>query len=130
MSGVGLSNLDIEKELRNVSGFHGCFVKDELKFPLKEGSYVVNLGSYGHGTHWVAIVKRGKNGEVYYYDSYGVLPFQEVVDWYPNYNYNEYQIQPLNTSFCGQICISFIRLMTHFSFPVAIEKLNQIWSRK
>lgn len=121
----GLSNLDIEKEMKNVPGFQGCFVKGELEYPLKNGSYIVNLGTYAHGTHWVAVVKTPQ--QVYYYDSYGEPAFQSLVDHYPRYESNHTQVQPLDTSYCGQICMSFIRLMMHHSFFTAILKMNNLW---
>lgn len=121
----GMSNYEIDKEMLNVPGFQGCFVKGELKFPLSEGSYIINLGTYAKGTHWVAIVKRC--GDVYYYDSYGEPAFQSLVDNYPQYEYNHYQVQPLSTSWCGEICMSFIRMMRHYSFATAVEKMTKLW---
>jgi hypothetical protein len=77
-----LSNFDIEELLEHY-GFplNSVIMKDEMKSlkPLKNGNYVINLqsSSQGNGTHWMAILVRGK--DCFYCDSFGVLPPQEVI---------------------------------------------------
>lgn len=127
MSKSGLSNIQIDRELRYCKGFHGAIIKDELIFPLKYGSYICNLGTYSHGTHWVACII--KPNEQFYFDSYGTEPFQSLVDHYPHIQWNHIQIQPLDTIYCGNLCIDFIRFMNHESFDCTIHDMIKKWMK-
>ena len=78
--------------------------------PRKNESAIVNLEvSAGGGTHWVCYMKIGDI--VQYYDSFGVGPPQEVINYfgdkYPIY-YNCVQIQKLNQIICGHLCLEWL----------------------
>ena len=77
-----LSNLDIDKLLSNCKNYRGTFSKDMLpKSMNKNETTVVNLQDYfaGRGTHWVCIYNEEKLNCVEYFDSFGLVPPNEVV---------------------------------------------------
>lgn len=91
--------------------FRGVFMRDKLpKKVSKKESGIINLDSYrGSGTHWVAYMKINDN--VYYYDSFGVYPPQELIDYfgekctiYANYE----QDQQFREVICGHLCLVFL----------------------
>ena len=65
------------------------------------------------GSHWVATFV--KNGKINYFDSFGLLPFQEIVDHAKKKNltlvHQNDQIQDLNTTTCGYFCLYFLNEM-------------------
>jgi hypothetical protein len=88
--------------------------KDELKtYELKSGLYIVNLeNSNQGGSHWVALIIYSKNNQLhaFYCDSFGVLPPTEIEDFvrplHKKLPYNNRQIQPFNSSYCGYYGLS------------------------
>ena len=99
-----------------------CF-KDELKDePLKYNrGYIVNLsdsvfkdGTQAEGTHYVAFfVKKCMNGKVepIAFDSYGVAPCQEIMDYINDGKtppYNKVDIQSICGEMCGWFCLAFL----------------------
>jgi len=86
-------------------------MKDRLPArPLKRESAVVNLDvSRGTGTHWVCYVKEDNN--VVYYDSFGVKPPIELLDYFRptcNVSYNYEQEQDVTQVICGHLCLLFL----------------------
>ena len=65
------------------------------------------------GSHWVATFV--ENGKIDYFDSFGLLPFQEIVDHAKKKNltliHQNNQIQDLNTTTCGYFCLYFLNEM-------------------
>ena len=65
------------------------------------------------GSHWVATFV--ENGKIDYFDSFGLLPFQEIVDHAKEKNltlvHQNDQIQDLNTTTCGYFCLYFLNEM-------------------
>ena len=65
------------------------------------------------GSHWVATFV--ENGKINYFDSFGLLPFQEIVDHAKKKNltlvHQNDQIQDLNTTTCGYFCLYFLNEM-------------------
>ena len=65
------------------------------------------------GSHWVATFV--ENGKIDYFDSFGLLPFQEIVDHAKKKNltlvHQNDQIQDLNTTTCGYFCLYFLNEM-------------------
>ena len=77
------SNLEIIDDARKLSvdGFRGVFLRETLptKTKLNECG-ILNLdSSSGDGTNWVTWFKKGK--ETFYFDSYGVQPPSELIDY-------------------------------------------------
>ena len=78
-----LSNFELENAVKKlkIPCFWGVFLLDTLpKKPNKKKCGIVNFDkSGGPGMHWVAWYKNGKTK--IYFDSYGVQPPNEVVEY-------------------------------------------------
>ena len=77
--------------------------------------FIYNLEpSYMGGSHWVATYV--KNGIINYFDSFGMPPFQEIVDHARKKNlillHQNNQIQNINTTTCGYLCLYFLNEMS------------------
>jgi hypothetical protein len=89
----------------------GIISKDDFELYSNDVYYqIINLDSKNNpGTHWVMIIKCFNM--VYYFDSYGMKPFQRLVDYCKEYNiilyYNIKRIQIDNYS-CGFHCLKII----------------------
>ena len=115
---VPLSNHDLLKWCR------------QLKIPIDKGGvlsreqtvphnhkmalFIYNLEpSYMSGSHWVAT--HVKSGKINYFDSFGLPPFQEIVNHAKKKNltliHQNNQIQALNTTTCGYFCLYFLNEM-------------------
>ena len=99
-----------------------------LKIPLKNvlsrdqkvahnhklGLFIYNLEpAYLSGSHWVATYV--KDNVINYFDSFGMPPFQEMVDHAKKKNltlpHQNSQIQNLLSSTCGYFCLYFLNEM-------------------
>lgn len=117
-----LSNLHIEKlvEKFNLSDYSlPVICKDNFLSNVKNLSEkhklihfcVINLqdSDDGNGTHWVCYFKCYST--IYYFDSFGVQPFQALVDWCNDKNYllwyNTEKVQEDDWS-CGYWCVKNI----------------------
>jgi len=78
-----LSSVKIQDAIRKlgVPGFRGVYVRDNLlSKPRRKECGILNLDDRtGKGTHWVAWHK--KDGDKYYFDSYGV-GYNRHGNWY------------------------------------------------
>ena len=77
--------------------------------------FIYNLEpSYMSGSHWVATYI--KNGTINYFDSFGMPPFQELVNHAKKKNitllHQSDQIQNLLTTTCGYFCLYFLNEMS------------------
>ena len=65
------------------------------------------------GSHWVSTYI--ENGKINYFDSFGLPPFQEIVNHAKEKNltliHQNNQIQSLNTTTCGYFCLYFLNEM-------------------
>lgn len=95
--------------------------KDQLydMIPKPDG-YIVNMENSVNctgGTHWIALFLTNERGEhkTYYFDSFGAPPPQDVLmfakSWGPDLIHSCKQIQQINSNFCGQYCLDFIKTM-------------------
>ena len=80
----------------------------------KMAFFIYNLEpQYMSGSHWVATFV--KNGVINYFDSFGLPPFQEIVDHAVKKNltlrYQSDQLQHLGTTTCGYFCLYFLNEM-------------------
>ena len=56
----------------NKPRFNGVYSRDNLPKIIKNGAYVINLDEYAEvGTRWIVLY--GKNNEVVYFDSFGLV---------------------------------------------------------
>ena len=118
-----LSNFEIDKILKHYKiNYNGIFQKDCLPNKLENGAYIINLQSStdGNGTHWVALYKIN-DGYSLYFDSMGFLPPKEVEEKLHVYDYNDKQIQGLNSSSCGYYVIAFILFLSKYKSKKAFE---------
>ena len=81
----------------------------------KQALFIYNLEpSYMSGSHWVATYV--KNGIINYFDSFGMPPFQEIVNHAKRKNmtlsHQSDQIQNLMTTTCGYFCLYFLNEMS------------------
>ena len=81
----------------------------------RQALFIYNLEpSYMNGSHWVATYV--KNGVINYFDSFGMPPFQEMVNHAKRENltllHQNDQIQNLLTTTCGYFCLYFLNEMS------------------
>ena len=81
----------------------------------KQALFIYNLEpSYMSGSHWVATYV--KNGIINYFDSFGMPPFQEIVNHAKRKNmtlvHQSDEIQNLLTTTCGYFCLYFLNEMS------------------
>ena len=105
-----MSNIFINKLLKDNKNFIGCFSKDQIKLIKNNKSIIVNLqNSNQPGSHWIAL-KRVKNS-IFIFDSFGIgyLPIG-IFKVYKNYKIitNIYRIQDISSNLCGTFCVLFI----------------------
>ena len=112
-----LTNYQIDNELKDYKNYKGCFIKNELPKQLTNGFYVINLN--GH-SHWTVLYK--DNDDIFYYDSFGFEPPEEVETKLGNYYWNDTDIQDIDTSSCGYYVIAFIKFMNNKINPLKSYK--------
>jgi hypothetical protein len=88
----------------------------------KPGGYIINMESCNNktgGTHWVAIFLTNEKGHhrAYYFDSFGVPPPVDVLTFARSWGssdiiHSRKQIQQINSNFCGQYCLHFLKSMS------------------
>ena len=115
---------ELNKHLEKVENYIGSFARNELhqiKIKTIPTFLVINWDTrQSHGTHWIALAVY--QNEIYICDSLGginpssTLPI-ELID-YLNILTNHRQIfmtkqlQSINSEFCGQYCVLFIKQMS------------------
>ena len=80
----------------------------------KQSLFIYNLEpSYMSGSHWVATYVKDK--VINYFDSFGMPPFQEIVNHAKKKNltllHQNNQIQSINSTTCGYFCLFFLNEM-------------------
>ena len=93
----------------------------------KMALFIYNLEpEYMPGSHWVATFV--KNGWINYFDSFGMPPFQEIVNHARKKNlglmHQTDHIQNLGTTTCGYFCLYFLNEMNRGS---SYEELLQVF---
>jgi hypothetical protein len=115
---------ELNKRLEKVGNYIGSFARNELhqiKIKTFPAFLVINLDTrQSHGTHWIALAVY--QNEIFICDSLGginpssTLPIK-LID-YLNILTNHRQIfmtkqlQSINSEFCGQYCVLFIKQMS------------------
>lgn len=113
---TALTNFQIDRFAKRlkIPGWKGVFSRDEIPKKLSQKldekeSYIVNIEplNRGNGTHWVAVIKDGQ--EVYYFDSYGMVPVKEVLKRYDDLpllaNTVIMQDLHMHSIYCGMISL-------------------------
>ncbi len=103
------------KDIENIAKFYGLklngvYSKDQLPKEINNGCYVVNMQDHnkGNGTHWVCFFKSKHS---MYFDSFGLLPPQQIDKALGNYEYNCEQIQSYKSDACGYYCLAVLILL-------------------
>ena len=107
-----LSNIELLEAARKlkIPNFRGVSLRDILpKKPKKKECGILNLDdTTGSGTHWIAWYKNGT--EKKYFDSYGLQPPNELVDYlHSPILYNTERVQPYDQVFCGHLCLYVLK---------------------
>ena len=135
VEGVNLPNkaltnfelLDAVKKLK-IKKIRGIFMRNELpRRPLDRESGILNLdGVSGRGTHWVCWYKNKPEGENFYFDSFGVQPPNELIEYFSSpILYNTEKIQPDGEVVCGHLCLFVLcRLSRGERFQKIINELH------
>lgn len=84
--------------------------------PFQDGAYILNMQSStdGGGTHWIGLYV--KYPESYYFDSFGIVPPLEVINYCANNGIkkiivSDKQIQRSQYGHCGQYTLAFLHAM-------------------
>ena len=113
-----MSNFEIIdkcKELK-IKNFKGVFMRDELNGKSSRNEcLILNLddGS-GIGTHWTCLYIN--NNLRYYFDSFGLPPPLEILNYCSNYvdiKYSTHRIQTINEVICGHYSIYVLYKLFH-----------------
>ena len=114
---------------------NGIYMKDVLPSDLKEGNYIINLqNSYENGSHWTCFIKDKNN--IYYYDSFAVVPPQNAYDIFIKNADNIYYIdkydQNIDSTSCGWWCIAFLYFMNTTKGPMLnrMKKFDKKFNNK
>ena len=131
-----LTTLDILKEINKDSYarryFVGVFPRNRLPaINTYPASLILNTDPSGRpGEHWVAIYFN-KEKEAEFFDSFGFSAEQYNFDKYIkrfsiNYTYNTFQIQNIDSYFCGYYCLYFIMLKSR---GFSMKQINGLFSK-
>ena len=106
-----MSNIKIDKILKNNENYIGTFSKDNVPILKNNQSTIINLqDSDKKWSHWVNYKRIGN--KIFYFDSYGVAYIPDIIkNQYPNHQFicNIYRIQSMDSNQCGRFCILFVR---------------------
>jgi len=86
------------------------------KIKWKHGFHVINLSQKTPGTHWTVLAIPKNLNCAYYFDSYGVVPDDSLIESLKKQNinniyFNQYAVQSLNSKACGYFCLAFMLAM-------------------
>lgn len=120
-----LSNIQINRYFKNNKDYGGTYSKDELP-PIKNRFYIINMSDLVEkGTHFIMVYNCRLNYCIYY-DSFGVLPPQDVMKFMFSTGktiiYNDTQQQSLTSSLCGYYCCYVIDKLQNGLQPSSIMK--------
>ena len=104
-----MNNFELLREAQDMPHFRGVYLKNQLKKqkPKRIESGIINLDN-NKGTHWTAYYKL--ENVAIYFDPFGIQPPKEVIQYFipARIFYFTDQIQNLNDTNCGQLCLRFL----------------------
>ena len=82
---------------------------DTLKNTNSPGNiiYLLQPDSYSNG-HYVLLIKNNASTLSYYFDSFGIAPTSEVINFSKPLEYSTFKIQKVNSHQCGSICLDVL----------------------
>lgn len=85
---------------------------EQLKLQSKRPIFIIcnYQTTKDNGTHWVALFKT--HDKSFYFDSYGIQPFQEAIDFLETGVFSTFRIQPDGTKMCGQLCLYVLQKLS------------------
>ena len=104
-----LNNIKLNNILLNNNKFYN-------KCKWEPGFYVINLSQTLPGTHWTVVgIAKNKKCAIYF-DSYGVIPDDKLINSLKKQKINKiyftnYAIQSINSKACGYYCLAFMLAM-------------------
>jgi len=110
-----LSNFEIEDMMKNEKGWFGVVTRDTLYDPPRAHDLrVINYDDMeGQGTHWVATFNHPDQDMIFFYDSYGLVPGDEIQTFLKKSNkeimYNTSEMQDTSSIMCGWYCVYFLK---------------------
>ena len=108
-----LINFELKEYYESEPRSNGVYSRDNLRKPIKNGAYVINLDKYADvGSHWIALYV--KNNEVIYFHSFGAEHVPKEIKRFvghKNTKTNIFRIQEDNSIMCGYFLIGFIHFM-------------------
>lgn len=122
-----LTNFDIEEiyHLFKINLICCSDYNNIFNYPLKNGSYILNLGNQ----HWTCLYVKNKKG--IYFDSFGEIYPNAVKQFCPNIIYSDDTIQSINSVACGYYCLYFLYWMTNkykYNFTYTFNLLRSKFS--
>jgi len=131
-----LSNIDILEILKNYGiTINGIFSKDLLPHTLENGWYIINLQNHniGNGTHWTCFNYQN-NDKCEYWDSFGFCAPEHLAFLLNPYNFNNKEIQDLESSSCGWFCIALIKYVElnkqKAPLTILVKRFSNMFSKK
>ena len=113
---IPMSNHDLMKWCKYLNiPINDVLSRDEnVPHNHKQALFIYNLEpAYMSGSHWVATYV--KDNVINYFDSFGMPPFQEIVNHAKKKNltllHQNNQIQNIQTTTCGYFCLYFLNEM-------------------
>jgi len=110
-----LTNFQLDEIMKGEKNFKGVLSKDLFKGKIANNeSGIINLQDNTlPGTHWTGYVNLPGHKYVYYFDSYGLVPSQNIEKYLKTSGkkilYNDNQIQLDNSIMCGYYTADFIK---------------------
>jgi len=116
-----------------IKKFH-IVMRDEIKdLPDSNFSAIINyqLSSQG-GSHWIGIYSKDEDSKVFVFDSYGQPVLKELLKKFRNkIRTHDYEIQPKNSTLCGQISLLVIYLLkNNYDFHFILDELKDFFTPK
>ena len=106
--------------LKDVKNFKGVFMQNMLDKKIGEDeSGVINYDKMigGNGTHWVAYYNSPDNPHVYFFDSFGCIPSDEIQQYLHSsgklIKFDSKDIQNVASVMCGWYCVAWIKQMAN-----------------
>ena len=111
------TNIQIEKKLKNIKNFVGCFPINQIpKLNIKESVIINSDNDKEDGTHWMALKIISKKCCLFF-DSFGEPPNKSIINFLSNQFrkieviYNSLQIQSIFSNKCGEFSMQFIYMV-------------------